>query len=147
MLHLSKFSNYIDEIKKLEDEKNEIIEKSNLEFQSSVKNEISKHLELINYKDNDIFLIDTDFGILVSKAKYRPYNNVIFLIIKTVYINKNGNWISNNDKFLVEYSTDNKKDIDEFILDYIKKLKVYNIKRKSDKEKRQFRKDIKKYNL
>ena len=119
-----------------------IIDKIKSKLNDNLEKEFSKYLtpatiNLINKKVK-VFLLESNYGVRISiDFESHPYRTIAN--ISTVF-NENGRWRRGS---YTKFFKESQLSVEEFVLEYVEKLKV-NCERRKE---RKFKKDIKTYNL
>ena len=146
---ITDYNEYLRKIDELKNEQIRVGEELEKKFREDLENEVSKYLDSTiasNSKNAKIFLIDDDYGFMINSI-YQRYRNEIHAELIPVYKMYDDNrWSKVNSTSSVSYNPE-KDDMEDFIKKYIDNSKKKNIKRRLDKESREFKKSIKKYNL
>ena len=110
-------------------------------------NEFSKHLELVKTEpDYLIFLLESDYGIKVEFEKTGLGN--ISVKIRTIFVdNRTKDKRFTNGGLLELYKAGQELSIEDLVSNYIIRLNKENEIRKRNKEKREFKKSLKKFNI
>lgn len=149
------YTQYAEKIKKLKDELDKTSVEFSKDFLKDFEDELSKYLkvkiiaegEFAGYfakrEDVKAFLLeDEEYGYRLNP--YDNSNNEPRIYIHTIY--KYNNKYKDGGYYDVYLAT-TKTDLENKVKFYVEKLKKDNIKRLSDKEKRELKRTAKKYNL
>ena len=152
MKHLNKYDEFTKKITDLSLQKEKTIESLKDTLSNDIETELSKYFDKIVVKQEDlkniyekelsIFLIDEDYGVSY-KINYSTYSNDISASLFTFHKNILGKWTKNKSSEYFETS----ENLEDYIKNLADKLIKRNVTRKQEKEKRQLKRNIDKYNI
>ena len=151
---ITEYKDYIKKMKKYKMEwdrsvaeyKNKLLNDFEDEFSKYLKVKIVNETDIKFYTNDDkikLFLLDDDFGIRIQVNEYVNINKVK-VTIETFYSIKDKFYSSTG---IYHYDPEKGAPVEQFVKKYVELLKKKNIKRKLDKDKRELKKVVNKYNL
>lgn len=155
MKYLNKYTEFTQKISDLSLQKEKTINDLKDTLSNDIETELSKYFDKIRIKQEglgniwereiSIFLIDEDYGVSYN-TNYSNYSYNISASLFTLHKNiKTDKWMRNKSS---EYFDPSEEiELDDYIKNLADKLIKRNVTRKQEKEKRELKRNIDKYNI